>query len=235
MSYSFENYWKNIYQKRINSNYKKQSIQSQAIINWHKKYIRNQISQQFKDYKPRVLDIGCCSGYLTNLFCNFSSEVVGIDYQEGFIKEARIKYSSPKFLTGDIYELKKIDGIFDLVVCFGVLQNITDLQSVLKNVKLKLNEKVNSKIIFTTINKNSIFNKYHIGKKITHPDEMEKFNLNLFDKEKFEKFSKISGLKLIQFKYLYVLPGFLEPLNFIAKYLLPSSFSHHILIELKHA
>ena len=226
---------KNIYQKRANFSYEKQSIQSKAIVNWHKRYIQNCIPNQFREYKPRVLDIGCCSGYLTNLFCDFSCEVVGIDYEEGFIKNARLKYSDPEFLTGDIYNLEEIDGIFDLVVCFGVLQNISDLKRVFKNVKSKLSNKVNSKIIFTTINENSIFIGDNIGRKIIHPNEKLDFDLNLFSKEKFEKFSQLSGLKLTQFKYMYVLPSFLAPLSFIAKYLLPSSFSHHVFIELKHA
>ena len=77
MNYSLENYWKSIYKKRINNKYEIQSIQSKEIIEWHSKYIELHIANQFKNFKPRVLDIGCCSGYLTNLFCNFSSEVVG--------------------------------------------------------------------------------------------------------------------------------------------------------------
>lgn len=234
MNHSFENYWKNIYQKRTNFSYENQSIQSKAIINWHKKFIQNYIPNQFKEYKPKVLDIGCCSGDLTNLFCNFSSEVVGVDYEEGFIKKAKLKYPDPKFLTGDIYNLERIDGLFDLIVCFGVLQNISDLKVVLKNVKSKLSNKINSKIIFTTINKNSIFNKNNIGRKIMHYDEKQEFNLNLFSKKEFKNFSKLSGLELTQFTYMYVLPGFLAPLSFVAKKLLPSSFSHHIFFELRH-
>lgn len=234
MSYSFENYWKSIYQKRINSSYEDQSIQSKAIINWHKKYIQNIIAKEFRNYKPRVLDIGCCSGFLTNIFCNFSSEVIGLDYEEGFIEKAKLNFSNPKFFVGDIYNLNKINGKFDLIVCFGVLQNISDLKSVLKNVKSKLRETDKSKIIFTTINKYSIFNRKNLVKKITYRKNSEEFNLNFYDNETFKKFSKISGLKLNNFKYLYVFPGFLSPISFIAKLFLPSSFSHHVLIELKH-
>ena len=72
MNYSLENYWKSIYKKRINNKYEIQSIQSKEIIEWHSKYIELHIANQFKNFKPRVLDIGCCSGYLTNLFCDFS-------------------------------------------------------------------------------------------------------------------------------------------------------------------
>ena len=86
----------------------------------------------FKTYKPKVLDIGCCSGYLTNLFCNFSSQVVGIDYEKEFIAIAKSKYFNPKFFIADIYNLQKIDGLFDLITCFGVIQNINDLSAALK-------------------------------------------------------------------------------------------------------
>ena len=235
MNYSFENYWKTIYKTRINENYHTQSIQSKEIINWHKKYIEESLAIQFKDYNPRVLDIGCCSGYLTNLFCKFSDDVVGIDYQEGFIIEAKKKYSNPKFNTGNIYNLKKIDGLFDLLVCFGVLQNLSDLELAFKNIKLKLSEKLYSKALFTTINYNSVFNGNHFGRKLTHPNEKEDFNLNVYSREEFNKFSKACGLKLTSYEYMYVLPEFLEPYSFLVKKILPSIFSHHVFIEVQHA
>ena len=95
MKYSLENYWKNIYHGQKNGKYINQSLQSIEIVEWHKKYIEDYIANQFKKHKPRVLDIGCCTGYLTNLFCNFSSEVIGLDYDEGFVIEAKSKYSKP--------------------------------------------------------------------------------------------------------------------------------------------
>lgn len=235
MDFSFENYWKNIYKTRINENYQTQSIQSREIINWHKKYIEESLAIQFKDYNPKVLDIGCCSGYLTNLFCKFSDDVIGIDYQEGFILEAKKKYSNPKFSTGNIYNLKKIDGLFDLLVCFGVLQNISDLELAFKNIKLKLSERLYSKALFTTINYNSVFNGNHFGRKLTHPNEKEEFNFNVYSREEFDKFSKACGLKLQSYEYMYVLPEFLEPYSFLVKKILPSIFSHHVFIEVQHA
>ncbi|MDB4154583.1 methyltransferase domain-containing protein [Candidatus Pelagibacter sp.] len=235
MNYSFENYWKSIYQKRTKNNYETQSIQSKEIIDWHKKFIKDRVSKQFNSFKPRVLDVGCCSGYLTNLFCEFSSEVVGLDYQEGFIIDAKSKYSKPKFITGDIYNLNKINGTFDLIVCFGVLQNLGDLQLALTNIKSKLSSKKESKILFTTINYNSIFNGNHFGRNLTHPKETQEFSLNVYDEEKLDKFSKKCGLKLTRYEHMFVLPKFLGPLRLFARSILPSSFSHHVLVEMQHA
>ncbi len=235
MHNSLENYWKNIYQKSTKDNYPSQTFQSKEIIAWHKKYIQNCVSSQFKEYKPRVLDVGCCSGYLTNLFCQFSSEVVGVDYDDGFILDAKSMYSNPKFLTGDIYNLDKIDGSFDLVVCFGVLQNINNLVPALKSIKSKLSTRIHSKVIFTTINQSSIFNKNNISIKLTRSEETKNFTLRTFTKDEFDESAKLSGLKLTQYKYLYVLPKLIEPLRSFAIQLLPSSFSHHIFVEMQHA
>jgi 2-polyprenyl-3-methyl-5-hydroxy-6-metoxy-1,4-benzoquinol methylase len=234
MNFSFENYWKSIYRSRSGKNYETQSVQSKEIINWHKNYIEKFISNQFGEYKPRVLDIGCCSGYLTNLFCDFSSEVVGVDYNEGFISNAKSNYSNPKFVKADIYNLQKIDGLFDLIVCFGVLQNISDLELALKSIKSKLSNRIQSKVVFTTINQNSILDRIQFVKRLTHPHEKQDYNLNVFSKDQFYKLSKLTGLKLTKFDYMYVFPSYINPFHFIARTFLPSSFSHHILVEMQH-
>ncbi len=235
MNNSFDNYWKSIFQKRTKDDYETQSIQSQEIINWHRKYIQDCIPLQFTDHNLRVLDIGCGSGYLTNLFCKFSYEVYGVDYEEGFINQARSKYSKPKFVTGDIYNLEKIEGVFDLVVCFAVLQHISDLKTALKSIKSKLSKATHSKALITTVNYNSIFYRNNLRSKFTNPKEKEKFNYNVFPKNEYDRLSEICGLKLTTYRYMYVMPRFLGPSLFFLKPFLPSSFSHHILIEMQHA
>ena len=193
MNNSFDNYWKNIFQNRAKDDYETQSIQSKEIIDWHRKYIQNCIPSQFSDRKLRVLDIGCGSGYLTNFFCKFSYEVYGVDYEEGFIQIAKSKYSEPKFITGDIYNLEKIEGVFDLVVCFAVLQHISDLNTALKSIKSKLSKETHSKALITTVNHNSIFYRNNLRSKFTNPKEKEKFNYNVLPKNEYEKSSKICG------------------------------------------
>ena len=49
MVYNLEKYWKKIYEKRINKDYKSQSLQSQEIIEWHEKYIKNYLQKNSKN------------------------------------------------------------------------------------------------------------------------------------------------------------------------------------------
>ena len=233
--YKLENYWKKIYQKTSKKKYEFQSFQSNETINWHKNYIEKKIFYEFNQRKPRVLDIGCCSGYITNLFSKFASDVVGVDYEKTFILNAKSKYPKIKFVKTDIYNLKKISGLFDLIVCFGVLQNITDLKLVLKNIKLKLRKNKNSKIIFTTINKNSILNRNHLLTKIFLSNNKKNFYFNFFSKEEYRAVSEQMGLRLVKYEHLFILPGILSYFSCFLRIFLPSSFSHHILVEIKYA
>ena len=234
MKYSLENYWKNIFHRQKNGEYVSQSYQSLEIIEWHRKYIEDYIANQFKNYKPRVLDVGCCTGYLTNLFCDFSSEVIGLDYEESFVTEAKSKYPKPQFFEGNVYNLDEIYGTFDLIVCFAVLQHISDLELVLKKVKSKLSTKTHSRILFTTINKKSIFSNNYFGRKLANFNNEPELTLSLFSKEQFFKFSKLAGLKITKYEYLYVLPNYLRLFCSLVRKFFPSSFSHHILIEMQH-
>ena len=235
MSNFFKDYWKNTYQKYNKDDYEIQSAQAKETFDWHKKYIQKTVPTYFNDYNPRVLDIGCSSGYLTNIFSNFSSDVVGIDYEEGFILDAKSNYSAPKFIVGNIHNLDKIDGLFDLIVCFGVTQYIDDLGSALRNLKSKLNNNTKSRVIITTINDNSIFNRNSFWRKLTYLKDSQEINYKTFSKKEFNKLSEISGLKITKYEYLYILPKILEPFRFFFKFSFPSSFSHHVFIEMQNA
>ena len=104
----------------------------------------------------------------------------------------------------------------------------------LKNIKSKLSTKAHSKILFTTINQNSIFNRNFFARKIMNLQGQQEFTLSLFSKEQFFKFSHLAGLKITQYEYIYVLPKSLGFLRSLIKHFLPSSFSHHIFVEMQH-
>jgi ubiquinone/menaquinone biosynthesis C-methylase UbiE len=75
-----------------------------------------------------VLDVGCANGYSTmrQLENNKNIKIVGIDFSEGMIKEANIKYNnkSATFLVGDICKIDYDDNIFDVSYTTRTLINL---------------------------------------------------------------------------------------------------------------
>jgi ubiquinone/menaquinone biosynthesis C-methylase UbiE len=80
-----------------------------------------------------VLDAGCGSGAITRLIASrvFPEEVVGLDMDPVFIKEARKQAESEgieniRFDIGNIDDMKYDDGSFDLSFCNFVLMHVND-------------------------------------------------------------------------------------------------------------
>lgn len=78
----------------------------------------------------RCLDIGCGTGdYLIELL-DFAKEVVGADYAEGMLTEAKKKIAGQehciRLSLEDIEGLSFSDNYFDFVVCAGVLEYLYD-------------------------------------------------------------------------------------------------------------
>lgn len=82
---------------------------------------------------PRLLDIGCGTGFIIRLAKSFFSEIHGIDISPAML--ARIKRSRGVTLhTGDIQKLPFRNGFFDLVTAYAVLHHLRDYKGVLREV-----------------------------------------------------------------------------------------------------
>jgi len=81
-----------------------------------------------------VLDLGCGEGYGSYILSKVAKRVLGIDIDEKSIKHASSRYirENLEFLQGSATEIP-IDGeeIFDVVVCFEVLEYISEHEKML--------------------------------------------------------------------------------------------------------
>lgn len=92
------------------------------------------------NYDQTVLDAGCGTGLITNLFAvrHPKSQFVGvdfansIDYAQSFSKQHSIK--NVEFVKQDLSELD-LTASFDVVICQGVLHHIPDYHKVLDILK----------------------------------------------------------------------------------------------------
>lgn len=76
----------------------------------------------------RVLDVGCGSGTYCADIVEDGHHVFGIDYSAATLFKAkdRLIGTGVKLSGGDIYQLPYRDSFFDVVLCAGVLQYLTD-------------------------------------------------------------------------------------------------------------
>jgi len=85
----------------------------------HREIADKLFAQVIQGTAPSVLlDVGCGTGYLTGMLkCHFpQSQVIGLDFAQGMLKEAHSKYNNIFWVLADGNDLPFVDGCFDLVV-----------------------------------------------------------------------------------------------------------------------
>src|SRR4051812_32974592 len=85
--------------------------------------------------KPRLLEVGCGSGYYSEIFSTLlpgSVEYTGIDYSHAMIERARSRYPSAAFEVADATRLPYAGGAFDIVFNGVSLMHIIDYQAAIR-------------------------------------------------------------------------------------------------------
>ena len=99
-----------------------------SFIHYYKQALKNATINK----RLRILNLGVNSGDEFELIKSYASnfenlELVGIDYCDSAIQEAKIKFKDNKnitFYTHDINDLESLNlGIFDLIISIGTLQS----------------------------------------------------------------------------------------------------------------
>jgi SAM-dependent methyltransferase len=84
---------------------------------------------------PRVLEVGCGSGYYWEVFATLLTGGVrytGIDYSDAMITRARTHYPSASFEAADATRLPYGEGAFDIVFNGVSLMHIVDYQAAIR-------------------------------------------------------------------------------------------------------
>ena len=117
-------------------------------------YILDQIgNRDIKNFK--ILDVGCGGGIICEPLARLGAKVTGIDFAPNNISAAKIHSKKNKLKINYIHkdvEKSKLDGKFDLILMFEVLEHLDDWKKTIKKIKKNLNK--NGIIIISTINRN---------------------------------------------------------------------------------
>lgn len=76
----------------------------------------------------RILDVGCGSGWLSQLLVQAGATVTGVDGSTALLTMARTALPDTRFLEHDLtHGLPKLDSLFDLVVAHMVVMDLPDI------------------------------------------------------------------------------------------------------------
>ena len=98
---------------------------------------------QFLKIKPNetLLDVGCGSGFFSDLAFEKGADVTGIDASKQLIQQAKRRNDSIKFLTGEMEELPFADNTFNIVCGFNSFQYATNIKNAFSETKKVLKDK----------------------------------------------------------------------------------------------
>ena len=101
--------------------------------------------------KSRVLEIGCGNGSMTGYLKSLGVNIVGIDMNKEYIKNAKKRFGEENFKLMKGEDLEFEDNTFDIVLSFDLLEHIPDIVEHLKEVKRVLKE--DGEYLFQTPNR----------------------------------------------------------------------------------
>lgn len=88
----------------------------------------------------KLLDVGCGSGFFSNLAYLKGMNVVGVDASASLIEQAKKRNNSIEFLTGEMEELPFKDNTFDVVCAFNSIQYAESVKKAILDCKRVLKE-----------------------------------------------------------------------------------------------
>lgn len=109
---------------------------------------RVRLSRHWEKGNRRVLDAGSGNGWFSYLAYRSGAEVVAVTNQTEQIRKAKAFYNewlgiSPEklsFIESNLYELSKLPGRFDEIICYEVLEHIQDEHRIISQFREKLRE-----------------------------------------------------------------------------------------------
>ncbi len=82
---------------------------------------------------PRILDLGCATGWMANLLSEFGP-TEGVDLSETAIAAAKSQFPEIRFAAGDLYQIQLASEPVDVVVCQEVIPHVSDQPLLIRRI-----------------------------------------------------------------------------------------------------
>ena len=107
---------------------------------------------------PRVLDIGCGDGFMTDQLVEKGRSITGVDVSLSGLRFAKVLSSSNiNYLQADALRLPFGGGTFDVITAFDTIEHIEKDTSFVYEVRRVL--KQDGLVVITTLNRQRLFNR----------------------------------------------------------------------------
>lgn len=115
-----KNYWGYWQRTRTSSQYARE--RAEIALDWIKALPLN---------SPRILDLGCGTGWFAERLSNFG-RTTGLDLNDEAMTEARRRWPHIDFIGGDFYQSLLEPGAFDLIVSLQVIAHVEDQDELMR-------------------------------------------------------------------------------------------------------
>lgn len=123
-------------------------IEDEEIIRVNARYILSELPK-FKDYTPKILDIGCAYGFLLDEARKLGWEAKGLELNSGAVSYAVNKLNLD-VSEGSITTVEFLENSFDIITSIGTIEHFIDPVAVVRKVNKIL--KPGGYFAITTIN-----------------------------------------------------------------------------------
>lgn len=181
------------YQKEIANNHLKRFWHTEKV-NTFKKLIKG---RKFK----RILDVGSASGRMANEISKIFPEakITGVDAYKRAIDYGNRVYPHIQFKVADAHKLPFKSGIFDLIICYEVIEHLVDPLTALKEMKRVLSK--DGRLIVAMDSGNWLFRIVWWISEKTISSVWQNAHLHPYKHRELEKVIKESGLKIVRKRF----------------------------------
>ncbi len=143
-----------------------------------------------------AFEIGCGEGYVANHIYHMGIPITGADLSSRIIEIANKKYPDIRFSVLSIYDLKVLQGRYDLVIANEVFEHLSNPDSAIEEVK-----KITNKYILISVPNEPYFRIANICRlKYLKKAGNTPGHINHWSKNQLKKFLVSKGLKIKSIK-----------------------------------
>ena len=110
-----------------------------------------QLARDLRLKDPKILDLGCATGWFAAQLSGLGKDVTGIDLSEGAIKLAQRDFPEIHYIAGNIFEMNLPAESMDLVVSQEVIAHVPDQHELVRRIARLI--KPDGYLIISTANK----------------------------------------------------------------------------------